>query len=624
MSLNSTENLTPRSHGQSRPFASQLRDFLPIQKHAVFHVKLVIHQLHSVPLISGDFRIKWKFKHLQAVNSDGRPLGFGRVLARKLDSHKKKTTIDTSSSLKSKEKEKETSVTTILEDQHVTDDEVDVVTTSPTCIQPVELPPEDRPVLQHVGHSNSTESSASTKSQSNSSPDLLEANNGIDYHLSSRGYTPYHPLNDFKVKFETEINAAVQISIERDTLMLLPCELKLTVMQLAIPGDPAAPQNPRLGHVEVNLAEYANVGPVTRNYLLRRSKVNALLRMTLTVSQMSGEESYHVPPLRKEEVKADIASYLTEVNIPLPMFSESVHTNDPWLASVLPQVTPPRPEPEPELDALGLGLGGLQLQIPRPDSRNSNPSSQPPKKRWHVGGSKPSSRRTSDTSTSNLTVGNGSSTPLPYGHHTLNASPQHSKSRATAKSHRAPPTPPNKHHPPQSRPKPPPQLHPTELLIEAIFNPYPSTSDSLSPFTYYVPHVDSDAHLDPRREGPQKVEHHSSDTNSHSHSNSNSGSGSNANLNSPRPMLLQHGSFSGVTGTGTEGSRTSFESGSSLRIGGGGGASEGGHSQGGAASYHGSTGTSESINGSPGKPWWRRKGTGTGSSPITPASVVKG
>ena len=53
------------------------------------------------------------------------------------------------------------------------------------------------------------------------------------------------------------------------------------VLQLVTPGDPAAPPNPRLGHVLINLAEYANLGPITRNYLLRRSKVNALLRVSL-------------------------------------------------------------------------------------------------------------------------------------------------------------------------------------------------------------------------------------------------------------------------------------------------------------------------------------------------------
>lgn len=46
-----------------------------------------------------------------------------------------------------------------------------------------------------------------------------------------------------------------------------------------IPGDLGAPLNPRLGHIELNLAEYANAGPVTRRYLLRRSKVNALLKV---------------------------------------------------------------------------------------------------------------------------------------------------------------------------------------------------------------------------------------------------------------------------------------------------------------------------------------------------------
>lgn len=51
------------------------------------------------------------------------------------------------------------------------------------------------------------------------------------------------------------------------------------ICQRVIPNDPEAPLNPRLGHVDVNLAEYVGAGPVTRNYLLRRSKVNAMLNV---------------------------------------------------------------------------------------------------------------------------------------------------------------------------------------------------------------------------------------------------------------------------------------------------------------------------------------------------------
>lgn len=54
--------------------------------------------------------------------------------------------------------------------------------------------------------------------------------------------------------------------------------------QLVIPGDPDAPRNPRFGVLNLNLAEYVDEGPVTRRYLLRQSKTNATLQVSISHS----------------------------------------------------------------------------------------------------------------------------------------------------------------------------------------------------------------------------------------------------------------------------------------------------------------------------------------------------
>lgn len=77
------------------------------------------------------------------------------------------------------------------------------------------------------------------------------------------------------------------MDIERsDSALLLPCPLKLVVTQ---PRDkdkdkedlphPHKPSNPRLGAVYLDLAQYAEKGEVSRRYLLRESKTNALLKV---------------------------------------------------------------------------------------------------------------------------------------------------------------------------------------------------------------------------------------------------------------------------------------------------------------------------------------------------------
>jgi hypothetical protein len=47
-----------------------------------------------------------------------------------------------------------------------------------------------------------------------------------------------------------------------------------------------------LGIVHINLAEYVGKGPVTRRYLLRESKTNATLKLTIEVKWLSGEQDY--------------------------------------------------------------------------------------------------------------------------------------------------------------------------------------------------------------------------------------------------------------------------------------------------------------------------------------------
>lgn len=65
---------------------------------------------------------------------------------------------------------------------------------------------------------------------------------------------------------------------------LQPSPLKLVVMQRVVPDDPnSVPQNPRLGAVFINLAEYVGKGKVERRFLLKESRVNATLKVSARV-----------------------------------------------------------------------------------------------------------------------------------------------------------------------------------------------------------------------------------------------------------------------------------------------------------------------------------------------------
>jgi N-terminal C2 in EEIG1 and EHBP1 proteins len=225
----SSSGSSNNQHSNNYNLVAHIRDLLPLPKHTTFHVKLAIHQLYNVPFVSGDFRIKWKFTHLQAVNSDGRPIGFRRALALKLDTHKKKHSggnVSRQNTVDSKGKGKEradSSCTTPTKDEG-DDSSYNGLTSSPTKeTAPFNTPESDRP----ASYPSQSLQSISTKSDSTRSDSA-----GIHFHTETRGHTPYYPLKNFKVDFEAEMNAAVQMNVERDTHALLPSELKLTVYQV--------------------------------------------------------------------------------------------------------------------------------------------------------------------------------------------------------------------------------------------------------------------------------------------------------------------------------------------------------------------------------------------------------
>ena len=179
-------------------------------------------------------------------------------------------------------------------------------------------------------------------------------------------------------------------------------------MQLSEPGDQNTPR-PRLGVVYLNLAEYVDEGPVTRRYLLRESKVNATLQLTLELTHIGGSDKFKAPPLRKGEVMAGVATLL-----------------------------------EKSKKGAGGGVGGSMLAAPGFERSLSRPSIRS-HRRATDGGSR------SDVLAREAGSGGRSHTHSPVPELGMGG------------------------------------LRTTDNIIEAIFNPVPTSSPAPSPFTYYVP-----------------------------------------------------------------------------------------------------------------------------------------
>ncbi|EKM78302.1 hypothetical protein AGABI1DRAFT_129421 [Agaricus bisporus var. burnettii JB137-S8] len=126
----------------------------------------------------------------------------------------------------------------------------------------------------------------------------------------SRGSTPYVDLRDHSVHWNYTLSTPIRLDIDRDTGCILPCPFKLVVMQRIQPDDHPS-QIHRLGALNLNLSEYVGNGLVDRRYLLRESRTNATLRLTIELEYISGESNYIPPPLPKGEILNGLSNYLS-------------------------------------------------------------------------------------------------------------------------------------------------------------------------------------------------------------------------------------------------------------------------------------------------------------------------
>ncbi|KAJ7127161.1 N-terminal C2 in EEIG1 and EHBP1 proteins-domain-containing protein [Mycena epipterygia] len=240
---------------------AQLHHLLP--RHALFHVRITIHQLASVPLVHGEFGVRWKFKNTHKVK------GKGKAKAAEAGPDGDDDSFGSA----------------------------DMSTEEP----------------------QTSGAPSSTASHSTSSANVLAPDDDSQASTSARGQTPWLPLRDHAVLWDQPLSAIVQMSIDRDTHRLLPHPFKLTVLQRVIARDPDAPNNPRFGMVELDLSEYADSVPatpvskgvVTRRYLLHDSKTNATLRLSIRVDPVGTPPPFTAPPLPNGEILAGVATLLS-------------------------------------------------------------------------------------------------------------------------------------------------------------------------------------------------------------------------------------------------------------------------------------------------------------------------
>lgn len=377
-------SLTPTPATPSHPTGIRAHFAQLLPRHAVFLVRISIHELNNVPLVRGEFGVRWKVKGVTNGGLLGKVKGRGKGKG-KSQNTKGTSAPDTSSrshdahgSLKGKGKERESDMdnaslldaSTSISDTHsITASSsthshshghgspislargwagahnqthprniptLVVSSNSPSTPAPVisrnisgtsvastlsSASPSTHPNLHLPAHYLSTEwcpqlqaysstlSLASQGSPQSHAPSLADTP-PTDGYTPAKGQTPFIVLKDHNVIWEQTLNFVVQMGVARETGELGECPVKLMVMQRVIHGDPDAPRNPRVGSIYLNLAQYVSAGIVTRRYLLRQSKTNATLKLTVQLEHTSGAPSYIAPPLPKGEILSGVAGLL--------------------------------------------------------------------------------------------------------------------------------------------------------------------------------------------------------------------------------------------------------------------------------------------------------------------------
>ncbi|CAE6501291.1 unnamed protein product [Rhizoctonia solani] len=386
---------------------AQLRSYFA--RHATFSVQINIHELTNVPLVSGDFACRWRVKGAQALPS---------VIRRDSTSAKSvRSDGGSASGSGSSSREKARAA----KDAEI---EFQVVPPSPP------MNPTARGSVSTIPSLNSGRSTPSDSDKPISSVLLQPDDSGSLDHsdmedvlrgtISSitsshvnvvgpgRGRTPTVAIADHTVRWDELVEMAVPMGIAKETKGLMPADLKLTVEHVPQSNELVKPRA-ALGVVRLNLAEYAGKGPVTRRYLLRESKTNATLKLTIEVKWLSGEREYVAPQLQKAQIMEGVAGLMSHDRI-LP---SGMRTPTRLVPSPTQSSTSLTPSTGPDLlTAPGLNRG-------RAASLSRTP--------------------------------------------TLSHSLSHSRSVSPQ---------------PTAR---------TEQIIEALFNPVPTTNPNPSPFAYYAP-----------------------------------------------------------------------------------------------------------------------------------------
>jgi hypothetical protein len=250
---------------------------LHIGRFSDFVCFLTIHDLTNVPLVSGRFRVKWRFR--SAVSLPSVPLE---------DEHKHSSTLNPITALNTRRRA--SSASSAASDSFKAE-HPEIFTTPPGDS------PQRDPARSSDSRGNSVDDTDPANADRQSAPPSKQGSSSAAASAErpgrpeSKGSTPFVTLRSHNITFNRLVYCPVTIPLAKGNY-LQRSELKLSIKQETHTENGRRAEE-KLGHVVVDLAEWAgNTSKKPRRLLLVGSKTNALLRVSIRLEFVGGERNF--------------------------------------------------------------------------------------------------------------------------------------------------------------------------------------------------------------------------------------------------------------------------------------------------------------------------------------------
>ena len=333
----------PQQPSASNAFRSHLHHLLP--RHAYFRARVQIHNVSNIPLVSGTFSARWKFKNVHSApgakhklfeivkgrSRPGTPSNHGEF-PKEDKARSKDDSLESDDSTPSPSRMDDVPSVVVssfgraatshnVSSRRTEDDSRFRRLFSPGSTRTAVSPPNFSHDVKSAGlsppgvhrpnpldldfaslYSPPTQSSNSMSSPGFNVPTVRIRAPILSPNLTAkpdqptstaRGQTPLAELKDHTVVWNHTVNTVLRIDVSRDSGILAISPLKLIIIQHSAKNDTSAPQKSRLGVMFLNMSEYVGKGAVERKYLLRESKSNAILKVSWSSSLKSEPDTLH-------------------------------------------------------------------------------------------------------------------------------------------------------------------------------------------------------------------------------------------------------------------------------------------------------------------------------------------